>query len=80
MKYIIIILLIMSFQNVQGSMKKTEKRKPASTQIEKVPKSLFLIKKAKINSAVGEPQFYPSEAQLRTVIYDQSLYNIKKYE
>jgi hypothetical protein len=47
---------------------------------EKTPKSLFLIKKTKIGASVGEPQFYPAEAQLRTIINDQALHNIKKYE
>ncbi|MCC6278090.1 MAG: hypothetical protein IT289_09265 [Oligoflexia bacterium] len=50
------------------------------TKLEKTPKSLFLIKKAKINAEVGEPQFYPAEAQLRTVIYDHQLQNTKKFE
>ncbi|MBK9294558.1 MAG: hypothetical protein IPM57_08955 [Oligoflexia bacterium] len=49
-------------------------------KIEKVPKSVFLVKKAKITSDVGEPQFYPAEAQLRTITHDKILHNTKKFE
>ena len=48
--------------------------------LDKQPKSLFLIKKAKINSEVGGPLFYPVEAQLRTIINDSTLHNFKKFE
>lgn len=37
----------------------------------KVPKSLFLIKKAKINSEVGEPILDLRERQLGLVNYDE---------
>jgi hypothetical protein len=50
------------------------------TDLEKTPKSLFLIKKIKISPDVGEPQFDPAEAQLRTVINDAALQNTKKFE
>ena len=48
--------------------------------IEKVPRAIFLIKKAKINAGVGEPQYYPAELQLRTVTHDQLLHDFKKFE
>jgi len=48
--------------------------------LEKTPKSLFLIKKIKVSPDVGEPQFDPAEAQLRTVINDAALQNTKKFE
>lgn len=35
--------------------------------LNKVPKSLFLVKRAKIDANVGEPSIYPFEKQLRTV-------------
>ncbi len=53
-------------------------RKPSS--LVKTPKSLFLIKKAKITSDVGEPLFYPAETQLRTITNDPLLHNTKKFE
>ncbi len=49
-------------------------------QLEKTPKALFLIKRAKIGSDVGEPQFYPGEAQLRTVINDPALQSTKNFQ
>jgi len=45
-------------------------------RLQKTAKSLFLIKKAKVDANVGEPQFYPIDAQLRTVINDPVLHNI----
>lgn len=78
MKKIIILCLLLSLP--AWAAKKPVKKAMKSSAIEKVPKSLFLIKKAKINAAVGEPQFYPAEAQLRTISHDQLLHNTKKYE
>lgn len=49
-------------------------------KMDKVPKSVFLIKKAKITSEVGEPQYYPAEAQLRTISHDKVMHNTKKFE
>lgn len=76
---IIMILLVVQFA---GAAEKTieisaPKRKK---ELEKTPKSLFLVKKTKISSEVGEPQFNPGEAQLRTVINDTTFYNFKNFE
>ena len=40
----------------------------------KSPKSLFLLKRAKIDSAVGEPNFYPLESQLRIMTNEKKIY------
>ena len=62
--------------SLNGSEKQTDsasQRKGSiirKTELEKTPKSLFLIKKIQISSDVGEPQFNPQQAQLRTVIND----------
>jgi len=74
LKYILVLSLLITLP-VSGAEK--AKRKLI---LEKTPKSLFLIKKAKINADVAEPQFYPMEAQLRTVINDPLLHNAKKFE
>ena len=47
-------------------------------ELQKVPKSLFLVKKAKLDVNVGEPQFYPIESQLRTVTNEPILHNLDK--
>ena len=40
----------------------------------KTPKSLFLIKKAKIDNDVGEPVLYPSEKQSK-LLTDEKIFN-----
>jgi hypothetical protein len=47
-------------------------------ELQKVPKSLFLVEKAKLDVNVGEPQFYPIESQLRTVTNEPILHNLDK--
>jgi hypothetical protein len=54
--------------------------KKEKAKLEKIPKSMFLIKRTKINADVGEPQFYPADAQLRTVINDPTLHDTKNFE
>lgn len=54
--------------------------KKTKGKLEKIPKSMFLIKRTKINADVGEPQFYPVDAQLRTVINDPAFHDTKKFE
>ena len=80
MKFLILILLSSLFlsQSYASAVGPTSPNK--KKELEKTPKSLFLIKKIKISPDVGEPQFDPAEAQLRTVINDTALQNIKKFE
>ncbi len=40
----------------------------------KTPKSLFLVKKAKIDNDVGEPVIYPSEKQSKQLT-DEKIFN-----
>ena len=75
-KYLLFILLSFLFCSY-GAAAAVE---PKKQLLEKTPKSLFLIKKTRISSQVGEPQFYPGDAQLRTVINDSLLHNTKKFE
>lgn len=42
--------------------------------LSKTPKSLFLIKKAKIDNDVGEPILYPSEKQSK-LLTDEKIFN-----
>jgi hypothetical protein len=42
--------------------------------LSKTPKSLFLIKKAKIDNDVGEPVLYPGEKQSK-LLTDEKIYN-----
>jgi hypothetical protein len=48
--------------------------------LEKTPRSMFLVKKAKISSEISGPTINTGEAQLRTIIDDTALHNIKKFE
>jgi hypothetical protein len=58
----------------------TSEQKKQKEALEKSPRSIFLVKSAKIDSDIGGPQFSPAEAQLRTVIDDPALHNFKKYQ
>lgn len=42
--------------------------------LSKTPKSLFLVKKAKIDNDVGEPVLYPSEKQSK-LLTDEKIFN-----
>ena len=42
--------------------------------LNKTPKSLFLIKKAKIDNDVGEPVLYPGEKQSK-LLTDEKIFN-----
>lgn len=42
--------------------------------LSKTPKSLFLIKKAKIDNDVGEPVLYPGEKQSK-LLTDEKIFN-----
>lgn len=77
MKVLIGILLLTSIASSAATVALVDNKKK---ELEKTPKSLFLIKKIKISPEVGEPQFDPAEAQLRTVINDTALHNVKKFE
>ena len=54
--------------------------KPKKEKLEKIPKSLFLVKKSQIGVDVGEPQLYPGEAQLRMIINDPLLHDVRRFE
>lgn len=49
-------------------------QKQALPVLSKTPKSLFLIKKAKIDNDVGEPVLYPSEKQSK-LLTDEKIFN-----
>jgi hypothetical protein len=49
-------------------------QKQALPALTKTPKSLFLIKKAKIDNDVGEPVLYPSEKQSK-LLTDEKIFN-----
>ncbi len=54
--------------------------------LNKVPKSIYLLKKARIDADVGEPIIFPNEQQMRMLYHDKyyrsdrlPLEDIKKY-
>ncbi|MES2768603.1 MAG: hypothetical protein V4596_05590 [Bdellovibrionota bacterium] len=49
-------------------------QQPGLPVLSKTPKSLFLIKKAKIDNDVGEPVLYPSEKQSK-LLTDEKIFN-----
>ncbi len=75
-----ILTLFLSAGVIAGPVNENVAPTKNKADLEKTPKSLFLIKKIKISPAVGEPQFDPAEAQLRTTINDAALQNTKKFE
>lgn len=74
---VIAAILSMSVSVLAATSKKSV---PPPKELEKYPKSLFLVKKTKNNTEVGEPQIYPQDAQLRTLIYDKSLERVSDLE
>ncbi len=46
------------------------KEKAPETRINKTPKAIFLIKRAKMDADIGEPVLYPFERQLGNLYYD----------
>ncbi len=41
-----------------------------SSNIDKTPKAIFLIKRAKVDADIGEPVLYPFDRQLSNLYYD----------
>jgi hypothetical protein len=73
----VIVILISPFSFAQSSNEK--KKVPDSNVAPSVvsselagrgPKAIFLLKKARIDSAIGEPVIYPFERQTRNLFYD----------
>lgn len=62
-----------------GAAKKSKPAPKPKLDLEKTPKALFLIKRAKISSEVGEPQFYPGQNQLRTIINEKKFRDLKAF-
>jgi len=56
------------------SVPATAKEEVVLPTLTKSPKSLFLIKKAKIDNDVGEPVIYPSDKQSR-LLSDEKIFN-----
>ncbi len=67
MKIIFILLFCLSLA--------AKEKKEKNDYYKKVPKSLFLIKKAKIGSEVGEPILNIFDRQRRAIINDKKLYS-----
>lgn len=47
-----------------------EPTRPALPKLNKVPKSVYLVKKARVDSDVGEPIVYSDQQQMRMLYYD----------
>jgi hypothetical protein len=67
MKYLLILSLLFSATNLYAQA-------AALPALTKSPKSLFLIKKAKIDNDVGEPVLYPGEKQSK-LLTDEKIFN-----
>lgn len=70
MKIIFVVCLVV------GSLVSAQTELKGTKPVTKVPKSLFLIKKAKIDNDVGEPVLYPKAKQEQN-LRDESIY--RKY-
>lgn len=72
MRYLVICLTLISSLSV--SAQESVQPKQALPALSKTPKSLFLVKKAKIDNDVGEPVLYPSEKQSK-LLTDEKIFN-----
>jgi hypothetical protein len=70
MKIIFLVYFIL------GSLAFAQSELKGAKPVTKVPKSLFLVKKAKIDNDVGEPVLYPRAKQEQT-LRNESIY--RKY-
>lgn len=70
MRYMVLGLIILSSLSVFAQ----EVASPSLPVLSKTPKSLFLVKKAKIDNDVGEPVLYPSEKQSK-LLTDEKIFN-----
>ena len=65
-----------AIKSEDAKVKVGENPKPARTpvkddgRIEKTPKAIFLIKRAKVDADIGEPVLYPFDRQLSNLYYD----------
>lgn len=65
-----LILVVCFFVSVNSFAKENANEKLVLPKINKTPKSLYLLKKASVDSDVGEPLIYPNEQQMRMLYYD----------
>ena len=70
--FLISMVMVDESQCAQVNEKKVTKE---TNEILKYPKSLFLLKKARIGAAVGEPNFYSFDTQLRIIGNEKKLSN-----
>jgi hypothetical protein len=71
MKFVMALMTILISFNSFAEVKDQKQSLPV---LSKTPKSLFLIKKAKIDNDVGEPVLYPSEKQSK-LLTDEKIFN-----
>lgn len=80
MKSLIVLLLLSQVAVAQNKIKtvapvaakplaKAEPKESAAV-LNKSPKAIFLIKRAKVDADIGEPVLYPFERQMKNVYYD----------
>lgn len=71
-KTLMAIILLFSIQVVaQTKAKKTQPQpKKDAKVLDKSPKAIFLIKRAKIDADIGEPVLYPFDRQMKNLYYD----------
>ncbi|MFK8138881.1 MAG: hypothetical protein AB8E15_11010 [Bdellovibrionales bacterium] len=69
------LLLFVFLASITVNAKKINTKKINSQALEKVPKSIFLLKKAELNINVNEPKIHLPEKQLESVLTDDRLFN-----
>lgn len=74
MKYLICFAIVVFSSSCLFAQEAEIEQKQALPVLSKTPKSLFLIKKAKIDNDVGEPVLYPSEKQSK-LLTDEKIFN-----
>lgn len=66
-----IILLFSTQVMAQAKVKKAQPQKGKEAKVlDKTPKAIFLIKRAKIDADIGEPVLYPFDRQMKNLYYD----------
>lgn len=67
-------IILIAFAISSTAFAEDKVSQPTLPVLSKTPKSLFLIKKAKIDNDVGEPVLYPSEKQSK-LLTDEKIFN-----
>ena len=73
-RYGLVLILILSLNASVYAQEKAGDANQPLPALSKTPKSLFLVKKAKIDNDVGEPILYPGQKQSK-LLTDEKIFN-----